>query len=195
MNGKRLLLAIGVVAFVFIVSIGIFSIDWGGSDTPIKDGVKPVNIADYATTDVQVRMTTRGIINDNQTHEDLRITVGRDSTVAEILNGYQGSVTQSEQVTNNVESYRAFLSALHNASFTNVNLPPKGVQYDGACPKGLRFTFEFIGGKDVPKPTWATTCGKKIGTFGGDLSLVKSLFTAQVPKAQYTNLTKTSPQF
>lgn len=195
MNGKRLLLAIGVVAFVIIVSIAIFSIDWGGGGGgPI--GKKPVNIADYATTDVQVRMSVRGEINNNQEHEDMTITVGRDQTVANLLTGYEGAVKLSESTGNNPVSYKAFLSALHNESFTKEKLPPAGIQYDGACPNGKRYTFEFLnGGDDAPKSLWATTCGKKVGTFDGDLTAVKNLFEAQVPSNQLKTLTTASSQF
>jgi len=194
MNGKRILLAIGVVAFVIIVSIAIFSIDWSGSDTPDKDAIKPVNIADYSTTDVTVRMSVRGPVNNNQEHEQMQVTVGRDQTIGELINGYQGKVVRTEQTGNNPESYKAFLSALHNSEFTVLQLPPKGIQYNGACPKGVRYTFEFINaGPDAPKSSWATSCGKKIGTFGGDLSAVKSLFNVQIPDDQLDALTKDTP--
>lgn len=194
MNGRRLLLAIGVVAFIVIGSILIFSVDWGGSK-PVAELVRPVNIADYADTDVKVRMSTRSYINNNQEHQDLVITVGRDQTIGELISGYQGNVVRTQQTGNNPTSYKAFLSALHNASFTSAQLPPVGVQYDGVCSTGQRYTFEFLGaGEDAPKTLWATTCGKKIGTFKGDLSEVKKLFNAQLPKDQLEALT-TETQF
>lgn len=193
MNGRRIILAIGAVAFVIIISIAIFSIDWGGSGSPIKDVVRPVNISDFATTDTKVTMSVRGPINSNQEHQDMRITVGRDQTIGELLSGYQGSVVRTEQTGNNSQSYKDFLSALHNAGFTKLQLPPKDLQYDGACPKGMRYTFEFTnGGPDAPKSSWATSCGKKEGTFAGDLSLVKTLFNAQIPEAQLEALTDDS---
>jgi len=193
MNSKRLVLAIGVVIFVIITSILIFSIDWGGSRTPVKDIIQPVNIADFADTNVQVRMNIRGPINNNQEHEDLQITVDRDNTIGELISGYQDGVSRSQETSNNIESYKAFLSALHNSNFTKSQLPLKGIQYDGACPKGYRYTFEFLGGgADVPKSSWATSCSKKIGTFAGELPQVKSLFQAQLPKVQFKALTAKS---
>jgi hypothetical protein len=190
MNGKRLLLAIGVVAFVVIASVAIFSIDWNGGDDPIRDAIRPVNIADYGTTDVSVQMLIRGPVNNNQEHQNLKITVGRDQTVAELISGYQGTVVRAETTPNNADSYKTFLSALHNSRFNRLQLPPKGIQYDGACPRGQRFTFEFInGGEDAPKSSWATSCGKKTGTFAGDRSQVETLFIAQIPEAQYDALT------
>lgn len=185
-----MILALGVVAFVVITSVIIFSIDWGGSDSPESNALRPVNISEYANTDVQVRMSARGEVNNNQEHQDLRITVGRNETVGELIDGYQGGVSRSAQTPNNPESYKTFLSALNNAGFTNIKLPPKGVQYDGVCPTGTRYTFEFIGGDErTPKPTWTTTCGKKIGTFNGNASLVQSLFEAQIPTEQFRTLT------
>ena len=193
MNGRRLILAIGVVVFVVIVSIIIFRIDWGGSKA-VQEIVRPVNIADYADTDVKVLMSTRSYINSNQEHQVLNITVGRDQTVGELINGYQGDVVRTERTGSNPTSYRAFLSALHNAQFTKSQLPPTGVQYDGVCPTGSRYTFEFIGaGEDGPASLWATSCGKKIGNFACNLSGVKKLFNAQLPKEQFEALTADTP--
>jgi hypothetical protein len=181
-----------VVAFVVIISIAIFKIDWGGSK-PIREAVRPINIADYADTDVRVRMSTRSNIINDEEHESLQITVGRDQTVGELMTGYQGNVIRTEQTSNNPTSYRAFLSALSNVSFTNSQLPPPGVQYDGACPSGRRYTFEFLNaGPDAPRSLWATSCGPKIGTFDGDLNPTKNLFNTQLPKEQYEALTVNS---
>lgn len=189
MNWRRLILAIGVVGAVVIASIVIFSIDWGGNSA-IQDAIKPVNIADYSTTDVKVRMSIRGPVNNNQEHQDMQITVGRDSNFGELFSGYQGTVVRAEQTANNPTSYKDFLSALHNAEFTKLKLSPRGLQYDGVCPTGKRYTFEFLdGGDDTPASSWATSCAKKEGTFDGDISTVKSLFNAQIPKAQLKALT------
>lgn len=191
MNWRRLVLALGVVAFVVITAIIIFSIDWGGSDTQPRDAVRPVNISDYATTNVQVRMAVRGPINSNQEHQDLQITVGQNETIGELLDGYQGGVNRSTQTANNAVSYKAFLSALHNLGFTNRKLPPKGVQYDGACPTGNRYTFSFIGDDaHTPPSTWTTSCSAKLGTFAGQLSQVRNLFEDQLPSDQFQALTK-----
>lgn len=188
------MLAIGVVAFLVIISIAIFKIDWGGSK-PIREAVSPINIADYADTDVRVRMSTRSTIINDEEHESLQITVGRDQTVGELKTGYQGNVIRTEQTSNNPTSYRAFLSALNNLSFTNSKLPPPGVQYDGACPNGRRYTFEFLdAGPAAPRSLWATSCGRKVGTFDGNLTSTKNLFNAQLPKEQYKALT-TNSQF
>lgn len=189
MNGKRLVLGIGVVAFVIIVSIAIFSIDWGGGVA--KENVQPTNIATFADTDTQVRMIVRGPIDSNQEHQEFQITVGRNTTIGDLLTGYEGVVAKSEQTANNAASYKAFLSALHNAKFTKQQLPPRELQYDGACANGLRYTFTFIGeGSNVPASSWATSCAKKEGTFAGNLSDVKNLFNAQLPEGQFDALTE-----
>lgn len=190
MNGKRLILVIGVIFFIIVTSIVIFSIDWGGSDTPIDGDLRPVTISDYANTTTEVRMTIRGPVNSDQEHEDLQITVGRDSTTGELINGYQGEVTRSQFVSNNPSSYKTFLSALSNSGFTSRQLPQRGVQYDGACPKGVRYTFEFLSEDTLaPRSTWATSCSERMGTFAGGLLTVKNLFYAQIPKEQLDQLT------
>lgn len=192
MNGRRLLLGIGVLAFVVIISIAIFSINWGGN-TPTADPTKDVNIADYASTATQVRMTVRGPVNSDQQHEELEITVGRDLAIGKLIAGYQGNTARTEQTSSNTQAYKTFLSALHNAAFTKKQTPAKGLQYDGACAKAKRYTFEFLnGGSDAPESLWATTCSKKDGNFGGNLILVKNLFNAQIPEEQFKALTENS---
>lgn len=189
MNGRRILVVIGVVLLIILATVGIFSIDWGGSDRPVKDAIKPVNIADFATSDTQVRVTARGPVNNNQEHQVMSITVGRTETVGVLFTGYQGEVSRTEQTASNEIAYKTFLSALQNSGFTSVQKAPRDIQYDGACPKGTRYTFEFIGGSKLPPSSWATTCGKKTGTFAGELSTVLLLFERQVPSAQYQALT------
>jgi len=190
MDGRRLLLIIGVIIFIIIISIAIFKVDWGGGNKPIQDAFKEVNISDYSDTNTQVRMSVRGPVNSDQEHQDLKITVGRSETIGQLLQGYQGNITRTQQTANNSASYKIFLSALHNAEFTKTQTPERDLQYDGACPTGSRYTFEFINaGTDAPKSTWATTCSKKDGTFGGDVSMVRNLFRDQLPKEQFEALT------
>lgn len=190
MNGKRLILVVGLILFIVVASIVIFSIDWGGSDTPIDGDLRPVTISDYANTTTKVRMTIRGPVNSDEEHEDLQITVGSDDTTGEIISGYEGTVGRSQLVPNNPSSYKTFLSALSNSGFLSRQLPPRGVQYDGACPKGLRYTFEFLSDDTLaPRSTWATSCSERMGTFAGQLLTVKNLFYAQIPKEQFDQLT------
>lgn len=190
MDAKRLLLAVGVVAFVVIVSVAIFKIDWGGGSTPVVDLGKKTELIDYASTGAQVRVTARGPIISNQEHQDIQITVGQTETVGLLMSGYQGTVAQTQKTPNNQASFKDFLSALQNANFTRVKLPRTDQQYDGACSDGTRYTFEFINaGADAPGSTWATSCSKKDGTFDGDLSEVKKLFSNQLPEDQFDDLT------
>ncbi len=190
MNGRRLLLIIGVIIFIIIVSIAIFKVDWGGGNKPIQEAFKEVNIADYSDTATQVRMSVRGSVNSDADHEELQITVGRTETVGYLFQGYQGNITRTQQTGSNSTAYKTFLSALHNAKFTVTQKSERDLQYDGACPGGKRYTFEFInGGSDTPKSTWATSCSKKDGTFAGDITLVRNLFRDQLPKDQYEALT------
>lgn len=193
MNGRRVILAVIIMVAIVLISIAIFSIDWGGNNGDETTEVAAVNIADFATTDVEVQMAIRGPINADQTHEDMSITVGRSQTVGELLSGYQNSVVRTETTPNNETSYKAFLSALHNASFLARQTAPKGLQYDGVCAKGFRYTFTFIGnGNTVPPSSWTTSCSTKYGTFAGDFSTVKTLFNAQLPKEQLNALTDDS---
>lgn len=191
MNGRRLLLVFSVLAFIIFISIFIFSIDWGGqTDKPLQDTAEAVNIADYYNSNIDTRMIIRGQVNNNLEHRQLTITVGRSNTTGQIIDGYENVVSITETTPSNPNSYKNFLSALNNSGFLSRKVTAPVIQYEGACPRGLRYTFEFIGGdKNTPKSLWATSCGKKIGTFAGDIYTIKNLFYAQLPKDQLIKLT------
>ncbi len=189
-----MILALGVVGFIILVSFLIFSIDWGGSRGSILDPTQS-SITDYADSDVKVRMSIRGAIKSDQEHQQLVITVGNDQTVGELINGFQGNVVRIEQTPGNSDSFRSFLSALHNADFTKEKLPDPRVQYDGACANRLRYTFEFIGSdENTPKSLWATSCRRSDGSFDGKLDDIVKLFNEQLPREQYKAL-RTGTEF
>lgn len=193
MYWKRIVVVLGIVGFFIFCTIAIFSVNWGGSDKPKPSTTtsKPKSIIDYADTDTKVKMLIRGKVNNDQEHTGLSITVGRDSAVAEMIQGYQSNVVRTISTNSNTNAYKTFLSALYNSGFTATQPAPKGLSYDGACPGGKLYTFEYIdGGEDAPGSTWITSCGTKKGTFAGSLALVQSLFIDQLPKDEYDTFTR-----
>jgi len=195
MSVQRLVVILGAVLVIIFMGIVIFSIDWGGSGEPVKEEIKPGSLLELADTNAKTEMLVRGPVNNNQEHQAMRIVVGRDKTVGQLLSGYNGDVEREVTVSNNSESYRTFLSALLNASFTKRQPSIESDLELGACPRGRRFDFVVTGAEDdkTPKPSWATTCSRKQGSFGGDLSLTRNLFQAQIPREDYNELTKDSP--
>lgn len=174
-----LLLGIGLIVLTFILIFRAFS----GDDTPVE---QPINLNDYATSNAIVRFTTDGVINADQTHNRVRITVSKDTILYEQIQGYEGKLVQSKTYPNNVQAYGTFLRALDLAGYTNGNK-----QFDdderGYCPNGRRYVYEAVDGGDTILRWWSTTCGRETGSFQGNASTIRNLFQRQVP--DYNKLT------
>lgn len=180
---RRGIWIIGAILFFILGSLLIFSIDWGGSGDQATNEVAEVSeLTDLSDTDARVRMTTRGPIVGDIEHESLRFTVDSDQVVVQLLGGYEETVKERKSYANNGDSFESFLSALMNTGFTNQQSAPEGIEPIGACPNGMRYIFEIIGGGDQSAESWATSCSSKIGTFSGDLSTTRNLFENQVPR-------------
>ncbi len=191
MDVRRLIAIFVTIIVVIFGTIMIFSIDWGGSKKEKEQEKTAIVLTDYAQSNATVSLYMRGNVNSDKEHQDLRITVGRDESKAELINGYQNNVIKTESTANNPNSYRTFLSALLNSGITKTQQAPKGVDTEGACPTGDLYRFSFADFPDPsPSDTWATSCGKKVGTFAGNLASVKSLFINQIPEDQYDSLTE-----
>lgn len=173
-----ILIAIGLVVLTIILIIKAFS----GGGTPKQT---QIDLNSYASTDAVMQMTVDGPISADKTHNEIRITVGRDTTKLDIMKGYEGNVTSSKTFQNNQDSYTQFLHALTVAGFTLGNSDPNVRDERGYCPAGERFIFEAVsGGQDVMR-WWKTSCGE--GNFKGKSDTIRNLFKAQVPN--YNQLT------
>jgi PPE-repeat protein len=192
MNLRSLIAVFVAIILVVFGSILIFSIDWGGSKKQEVQNTQTVALTDYAqSAEATVTMYARGPVVNNKQHESLRITVGRDKTVGELLSGYQDKVIKTETTSNNPNSFRTFLSAILNANVTKTQEGSKTVDVVGACPTGTQYTFSYAWfGDNGPKESWAVSCSKRTGTFAGDLSMTKKLFITQLPENQYRDLTE-----
>lgn len=144
-------------------------------------------LASYATTDAQAQLTIDGPVNADQNHQAIRVTVSNNDVSFEQLQGYDGTVTNTQVFASTQNAYVNFLLALAHAGFTKGNNSPSMADERGYCPLGDRYVFELTqDGKDIER-YWATSCGSP-KTYLGSLSLTLSLFQAQVPN--YSNLTQ-----
>jgi hypothetical protein len=172
------LASIALVILVIFLVIRGFS---GGSDTT-QTTTKLVTYADTATT---VSLTVDGPINADETHNALRITVGRDQASIETFEGYEEQVIDSRDYENNQTSYANFLRALDIAGFTKGDTEGSK-DPRGECAKKDRFILEIKNGSDTRQKFWTTSCGG--GTFKGDIADIRQLFIRQIP--EYTTLTR-----
>lgn len=144
--------------------------------------VEKVQLISYKDSDDTVtKLVTKGRIVGNDEYGEVHITIGRDSRTLQIFRGYQGRVIASENFGNNPDAYRVFLSALHNAGFTNSRRVSDTILPEGVCPTGKRYWYEIVTGEDTPQSLWNTSCASVRGNFGGDSNTVRWLFENQIP--------------
>ncbi len=166
----------------FLVTLGLilvlFTLLFHGGSKPKTPAGKP--LSSYATTDAVVRMTIDGPINADQSHQAIRITVGRDDVTYEQLQGYQGNVIKVQTYPNNGDAYVNFLLALSHAGYTLGDKSAALKDERGYCPLGDRYIFELTQQDQEIERYWATSCGKP-KTYLGAFGLTTDLFKAQVP--------------
>ena len=166
---------ITIVVIFFIIFLGVLIFGHRGkspSTTPVK------HLADYASTDVQMQLTTQGQINGDDVHREIVVTIGRTQRTISVIQGYQGNVLKSESLANNQNAYSAFLSSLDVAGYTKVH-KSKYTTEAGQCPLGQRFIYEIINNGNDNMHTWSTSCGGS-ATFGGQTSTVQQLYQNQI---------------
>lgn len=172
------------IAIIIIIAI---SIVWllttivNGIKTPSKNNTttetKPLVLTDYANRDSKVILIIDGMVNGDDEHRSVRITVSRGTRVAEIIQGYQGNVIKSQSQENNPNAYDEFIRALAKTNYgkeRKTNLP----DVRGVCPDGKRYIFEVVDNNDLVSRTWSASCNK--GTSLANSNQVISLFKAQV---------------
>jgi hypothetical protein len=168
------LITIGLIIILILLLFG------GGSP---KKPTTPKSLASYASTEAEVRLTIDGQINADQDHEQVRITVNKNDTTFEEIQGYQDTVVNSQSYANNEDAYSNFLYALGHAGFTRGDNSKALANEKGYCPLGERYIFELVdNGKDIQR-YWGTSCGKP-RTYLGSLNLTLTLFQLQIPDYQ-----------
>lgn len=169
----------------FLVSIGLIItliiLLFSGSSSPKQ--ATPKLLSSYAGTNAVVQMTIDGPVTAQQTHTQVRVTVGRDQATFQQFQGYDGIIVKSKSYDNTANSYNVFLRALAHAGFTQGNKNATINDSTGYCPLGEVYTFELIDSGNQLEKFWTTSCGSP-KTFTGNASLVTSLFRSQIPDYQ-----------
>lgn len=166
------LASIGLIVFVFILIIRGFS--GGGSKKNV-----PAPLTDYTNTSVQMQYTIDGVINADQEHQALRITVDQNEAKIEVLRGYTPAIADTKTYPSNSDAYGAFLRALDVAGYTKGNSDSSKKDERGYCPNGFRYSFDIIDGSSTKQHYWTTSCGG--GTSKGNSNVIRSLFQQQIP--------------
>jgi hypothetical protein len=171
-----------LVVVALLVFFGILIFNRPDSTTP---KVAQKNLAEYADTAAQAVLETRGEINGEDLHRQLRITVSSSSRTLEIIQGYNDNVISTTSFANTPAAYSAFLSALQQTGF---NLTRRTTASpDGFCPTGRVYNYILNNTGDTKSNVnlWNSSCGG--GTAAGQRSTIRSLFQDQI--TDYNQLT------
>lgn len=167
---------ISIIAIIVLVFLAVLI--FGGGSSNNNPQVVTTHLSDYANTDVEVRLTVDGQINNNEAHRQIIFTVGRDNRSLQVNKGYQGEVLKSESFDNNKDAYNAFLRALDTSGFT-LSRKSKFPNEQGLCPLGQRYIYEVINNGNKNTRTWSTSCNGP-SNFKGKAGLVQELFHNQI---------------
>jgi hypothetical protein len=175
------LVTIGLLIFVFVL---IFR--GGGSDSAAPAGRKLLDYANSST--VAMQYTQEGPVEADQTHDEVRITVGSTQTTIEVFQGYEGNIIRSKTYPNNSAAYADFLRGLQLLGYNNGSTDKALADERGFCPAGSRYVFAIKDGSSDVQRFWTSTCGG--GSFKGKGTNVRNLFLRQVPDytAQTANI-------
>lgn len=141
---------------------------------------KPTSLQDLADTDSEVRMTIAGNVRATQEYYEIQVTSNRNNNTAQIIQGYEGNVVDTQTFSNNQPGFETFLRALQLAGYMNGNDSEQLADDRGYCPLGQRYIFEIIESGKVIQRYWASSCGKP-RTYLGNTSLTTQLFQRQIP--------------
>lgn len=137
-------------------------------------------------TDAVVSFQTNGVINGNDIHREIKITISKNARTLTVYQGYQGSVLSTQSFANNDNAFQSFLNAIYGAGFTTKKTNSTQTNLAVACPLGNRYVYASQNISGAPDSLWASTCGGKTGTYGGNIGTVNTLFRSQIPN--YNNL-------
>ncbi len=187
----------GFVGIIILILIFVVLFGHGGKKAPTGPQLDP--LPDYAGTNATVSFTTDGIVNADELHRSIRITVSNSQMSLDVLQGYNPQVIQSKTFLNNQEAYSVFLKAINNSGFLlKLKNSKSPADERGQCPLGFRYILDLNqDGNDLSR-TWASSCGSKLATSGATLTSIQALFQDQIPNYEnlvgQVNLSATSSQ-
>jgi hypothetical protein len=170
---------IGFAVVILLMLIGIILLFSGGDGKPpAEQQLRP--LPDYSDTFAEVSFTQRGIINGEDAHREIRVTVGQFQRRLDIIAGYSGNVIQTQTFSNSVPAYREFLAAIRDLGFLSERkASPAQADPLGKCPLGQLYEFELNDGGEVLSYLWSSSCGN-IGTLKVKATDLQKMFKNQI---------------
>ena len=186
MRLSRIIMALVGVIFLIIILILLFG---GGPEKPRRsqNGAILKPLPDYADTSSEVSLTNDGIVNGDDIHRSIRITVSNTTRVLDIVQGYSDTVIDKHTFSNTPDAYSVFLKAINTYGFLSKN--PKATvpaNPDGQCPLGFRYIYKLSDDSGDLFMAWNSSCNA--GNSNGDSFNLLTLFQDQI--TDYNKLTQ-----
>ena len=193
MRISRIILALLGVIFLIIIIVLLFG---GGPEKPRTTlGVVLKPLPDYADTNSEVSLTNDGIVNGDDIHRSIRITVSNDTRILDIIQGYSDTVIDKHTFSNTPDAYSVFLKAINTYGFLSKNAKARvPANPDGQCPLGFRYIYKLSqDGGDI-FTAWSSSCntGNSSGVSFNLLTLFQNQITDYNKLVQKVNLSATA---
>ena len=177
------LVVVAAVAIIGMVSLGRLLLRGGGNDQVANDAATRALLNTEA--DRSVSMNVRGAIVADEDFRSYEIEISPIVRRMTLYKGYSNEIIEAVRLPNSTEAYAEFVNALNLANFSDEAELPEGLgDTEGVCATGRLYTFSFLQAQSVTDQTWITSCRGLAGSFGGDASLARKLFEAQIPNSR-----------
>ena len=176
---KYVLSVIGMILLGFIAVI-LFARNATNTNQTAQIGKQQVHTTDYINSESRVEFIQNGSIVSNEKRRTLKISVTQSERVAEVLEGYNESVIKRQTFGNNADSYYVFMNALDHAGFTRQKKTDISNPV-GYCASGLTYYYILHNGDEEPSSLWNSSCAPLAGNLGNSGTVVRRLFTDQIP--------------
>lgn len=179
-----IILVIVVIGFAIWALVSVGRVIFGGEGS--SDTAAPVNNGKAALTQVtadrSVRMSVRGPIVANENFNSYTITVSPDARNMTTYVGYTGEQLESAPLSNNMQAYTQFVSALSRANMMEgTPLTGEANNTDGICATGNVYVFEVLQATNVVQSLWTSSCKGSPGSLKASLPQLQNLFRTQIP--------------
>jgi hypothetical protein len=175
---KYVLAGLGIVVVVFLAILLIFGLG-GDSDQPANTP-RVTKLADYASKNSVVSVTTIGKVVGYEEHRSIRVVVSPNERRLEVLSGYDRSVITSQSYPNTSSAYETFLVALSGQGFLSKR-QSSITDHRSVCPSGNHYTYDLTDDSQQVSSLWSVSCSAKTGTFAGNGQVIRELFQRQIP--------------
>ena len=174
------LVGIGIVVLIIVLIVKLM-----GGNSPQPDTT--LDVSKYANSAATATLLIDSPTNLNQEHHQVKITVSQTLNTLDIMQGYQGSVTDSRTYENNSTAFGAFLQSLKLMGFAKGNNDKTLADYRGYCPNGDRYVLTFNDGQTDKFTYWTTSCSHQ-GTYKGNRGGTLELFRRQIAQKDFDRL-------